>query len=1576
MPPFLKKTLKILTKIALWLVVLLLVLWILLQTPFFQNFLVHKITNKLSKSLKTTVTIERVDFSLFDRMVLEKTLILDKKNDTLLFADAVRVSITDWFFVKKKATLRYIGLEGAKINLNRDTPEWNYQFLADYFIDDSPSSNAETAPPNLDLKLVSLKDVSLLQQDKWFGRDMFVSVEDFRMEADRLDLTNRSLKINSVLFDHPVFAQYDYKGLRPTKVKTGDKPEEEVIDADPFNPDHWRIHSKIITIKEGKIAIEKETSRPAEPFVFDDKRIILSQLNATLKDTEVRDDTLTAEISFTVKDRSGFTIKKLSSQFKMTPQVMEFSKLDIETEHSHLSDYFAMHYRAFEEDMNDFIEKVRMHGTFKNSVISTDDLAYFAPELKSWKKEFTINGEVKGKVEDLTALDFQISSGSQNFLSGDLSIRGLPEVNSTFMDLRIRDMKTHYRELADMIPAIRNLTMPDLSSFGNIKYAGSFTGYFNDFVTFGELSTDIGTLSTDLNLKVSPRSIPVYSGRVATNGFNLGRFIRDSALGTTTFSGSVKGKGFTQNTMDISFDGKIDRLKYSNYDYKNIIAKGAIRKNTFSGTASISDPNIMIDTLSGTINLSDEAPSFDFFSWIRKIDLNALGFTKDTIAFRGKLEGNFTGKNIDDFLGIAKLTDAVLFDNGQQLPFDSLVINSSVFEDSKMLSLKTNELEASINGDFRIRELPKAFQLFLNRYYPGYVRKPDGEVENQDFSFLIHTRNITDYASLVDKKLSGFNESVVSGSINIEKNQLQLQGDIPAIRYGSVAMNNIRLNGSGTRDTLIFLSEIESVVMNDSLRSADVQVEVVASNDVSDILVTASTPTGLDAARLSARVLTNEHGFGLTFNPSTFTVGEKLWRIEKGGEIQLIDNLITAENMRFYQNGQEIKVSTQLSSLTNSNNVNIGIKGLILEDFMPFILTDPALKGKLTGDVQIFNPTDNPRISFTSTINDFFLEKDSIGIVKISGFYNSKTGNFNSSITSHNDPYNFNGTFAINPLDSLNSLDGKFNFNHSEIAVLGTYMEGILSQLTGSATGTLAITGTPDNPGIEGSILLNKTSMVIDYTQCRYSLEDGSVITFNPGEINFGTTKIRDINNRSATLTGKIFHNFFDDFFFNELRVKTDRNFQLLNTTAKDNDEFYGKVKGQAELSLNGYTSDMRMNIKGESTDSSHIILPISESSESGSLNYIDFIKFGREMTADNRVRENTNIKVQMELTANSLAKIDVVLDEITGDVIEARGSGKLFISAGTTDPLTIRGRYNVEQGEYTFNFQTVMKTPFTLEEGYIEWQGDPYQAILNIDALYRAKGVNLSNIPTTTGTSNIKGDIDILFKLRGTLKNPSPQFEFLFPFENPLKSDPIASEYLKTRFQSDNDQLLNQVASLLLFNTFLTTDQGGAGVNYTGNFVTKTVGQLLSSTLTSSLNSWLKKLLKMDNFDVYTNINATDFNFQKSIGSGQIQSLGEFGVTTSLMNDKLIIHVGGNVDFTANPGLTTNSSNVLVTPDVSFEYLISPSGNLRVIGFNRSDADPGNITGITKRNRTGVQLSYRRNFDTFEEFFTGQKKQ
>lgn len=1541
---------------------------------FFQNFLIGQITKTLSKKLQTTVSIKHVDFELFDRIRLDNTLVLDHQSDTLLYAGAVRLSITDWFFLKDKIELKFIGLDDAVIKMNRKTPDWNYQFLADFFGSGS-GSDKESKPIDLNLKIISLKNVSIYQQDQWLGRDMFVSVKTMRLDADLLDIQKRNLNINQINLEQPVFAQYDYTGLRPPKEKKPQEEPDSVAPDEPFNPDGWKILAKRINITEGKVAIERETNRPSVMGQFDEKHIILSKLNATLRNTQLEADTLTSEIDFSVKDRGGFTIKKFNSRFKMTPKSMEFFSLNLETEKSRLRDYFSMYYNDFNKDMNDFINKVQMKGNFNKAIISSDDLAYFAPAAKDWGVVFDVDGNVTGKVNNLTVQNANIRAGNETLLTGDASLRDMQNLDEGFMDLRVKELKTNMRQLARFIPAVKKVTQPDLLAFGNISFTGSFTGYLNDFVAYGKMATQIGNLSTDLHLKIPDNSISVYNGSVSTTNFNLGKFLSNNQLGIISFGGNLNGKGFTGKTMDININGNIDRLQFNGYDYTNIAARGKLKKDIFAGSASVRDPNLWVDTLTGTLNFSRDNPSFDLQAEVLALNFKNLGLMPEAISFGGILDFNFTGNNIDNFLGTARITDAVLLNDGKRLSFDSLTVTSSEFDSHKVLSLQTNELEASINGNFKIIELPKAFQLFLSRYYPAYIKEIEGKTNNQNFSFMVHTRAISNYMDLFAKDISGLDNSVVEGQLNIADNLLELDANIPQFAYKNFAFKDIHLSGQGTKDTLGFYLDIDDVIVDDSLHSPRTRIEATSSNDISEVHITTSPNNEYYSADLSARIKTMNDGVTVSFNPSVFVLNQKKWAIEKGGEIALIGKIIMANHLRFYQNGQELLFTTQFSDVNNSNDLNISMKNFVVEDVLPFFLKTPEMKGLLSGNVRIQDPLNHLKMDFDASISEFHFEEDSIGIIQAKGNYDNRTQSFFASVNSENHPYRFNANLLYQVADSLNPLSGTANFDYTEVHLLEPYLSGIVSDIHGKAKGILNISGKPEAPKITGSIKLDSTSLKVDYTQCKYNLAPGSVITFNEDEIDFGTLAINDFKNRKATLTGKIYHNFFDNFFFNELHINTQNNFQLLNTTAKDNDQFYGQVTGQASLSLNGFTTDMRMIIKGEPTDSSHIFLPISETVESGSLDYIEFLQFGREMTLDKKTRENTNIRVDMELTANPLATIDVILDETTGDVIKGQGSGKLFISAGTKDPLTIRGRYTIEQGQYTFNFQTFLKTPFVLEQGFIEWQGDPYEAMLDIDAVYKAQNVNLSNIPTSTGATNIQGDIDIIFKLRGTLKNPTPQFEFQFPFDNPLKSDPIASEFLKTRFQTDNNEMLNQVASLLLFNTFLTTDQRSLTGNATGNFVSKTVGQLLSATLTSSLNNWLQKLLNTKTINLYTNINTLDFNFQRSMSDLPVQNIGTVGLRYAFPNRKFIINVGSNLNYKTNPGLANTNSDLLITPDISFEMLLSPSGNLRVIGFNRSDFDPVSTIGLSSLNRTGVQLSYRKDFETFEDFFTGKKR-
>src|SRR3954452_22422766 len=128
-----KKILNILGRVLVALLGFILLLWLLVQTAPVQNFIVGKITKRLSNDLKTEVRIGHVNLSLFNKVNLEDVLIKDRNKDTLLSAGAVKVRITDWFFLRNNIVLKYIGLENANILLHRRDSVWNYQFIADYF---------------------------------------------------------------------------------------------------------------------------------------------------------------------------------------------------------------------------------------------------------------------------------------------------------------------------------------------------------------------------------------------------------------------------------------------------------------------------------------------------------------------------------------------------------------------------------------------------------------------------------------------------------------------------------------------------------------------------------------------------------------------------------------------------------------------------------------------------------------------------------------------------------------------------------------------------------------------------------------------------------------------------------------------------------------------------------------------------------------------------------------------------------------------------------------------------------------------------------------------------------------------------------------------------------------------------------------------------------------------------------------------------------------------------------------------------------------------------------------------------
>ncbi|MFT3681192.1 MAG: translocation/assembly module TamB domain-containing protein [Ferruginibacter sp.] len=1551
-------------------ILLLLVVWFTLQVPFVQNSLVKMVTGKLSKSLNTTVKIDRISLSFFDKMEMEGLLIKDRAKDTLLYAGSAKVKITDWFFVREKTVLEYVGLSDAVINMNRKDTVWNYQFLVDYF-SGPPKKEQKTGGIDLDLKEVNLNNIRFNQVDGWKGKNMLVALGKFELLADKIDLKGKQATINSLLLDKLVFTLDDYTGERD---RLNIIPPPDIIDTtQPYrwNNDGWVINVKDLLLHNSTFNHNSETpGREAYNDQFDGSHLSFQNINAEAKNLRFEKDTLQMDMQLATKERSGFEIKQLKALFKFTPVMMEFNNLDIITNKSRLRDYYAMRYNSFDDDMGHFLHNVNLLGNFVNSEINSDDLAFFAPELKSWKRTFQIEGVAKGTIDNLSAKKMKIQSGSSS-LDGDITIRGLPDIDETFIDFKSNDLQTNYTDLSAIIPALKNITQPQLSKLGNIRYQGNYTGFINDFVAFGTISTNLGTVTGDINLKLPEGKNAVYLGKISTDNFKLGAFLNTGQLGAVSFNGKIKGSGFSASTVDANFDGNVRNIEFGGYNYQNITLKGDFRKKLFNGTASIDDPNLKVDNLAGTIDFNEKEPGFKFDAALSKADFKKLGFSKDEYDLSGNFSLDFKGNNIDNFLGTARIGNASLLHAKMPLSFDSLMLRSEIVDGKKYLSLSSNEMDASIAGNFSILELPDAFTTFLSRYYPAYIKRPTRKMEPQDFSFEIRTKEIDPYINLVDKKLHGFNNSTISGNLKLKENELKINADVPEFSYDGRLFTNLKLDGKGNFDSLFTTVNVEDIAVNDSLHLPSTNLVFSSRNDTSFINLSTSASKTLSNATINTNLITLSDGVRLHFFPSSFIINDKKWQLEKDGEITFSKSHMSASEVKFVQGEQQITIATEPSSDGNSNDVLVGLTKINADEIVPYFLKQPRLEGLVTGNITIEDPFGKPFIKWDTQIEKFKTDGDSIGLVNAAGNYNINTGLIAFNADAENANNNFIAQGSINLKDSTeNQTKISIKSNKLDLSILNAYLNSIFSDIKGTAnTSDFSVTGNNKHLVVTGTANINEASLKVIYTQCVYKFSNESII-FNKDEIDFGKIILKDTLNNTATLSGKMYHHFFNDFEFDNLNFETNR-LLVLNTTKKDNSQFYGKVIGKANMTINGSAEDILMNIEGEptTTDSSHIYIISGNSIESGDIDYIDFVQFGTQQ--DFKSKSSSNILVNMALTANPSCKIDVILDESTGDVIKGEGSGLLKIRVGNKEPLSINGRYDIEKGDYTFNFQTFFKRPFKLNEGSIVWSGDPFQAKIDIIAEYLATKVDFRNLNygSSTSVNNFQqvGDLIVEAHLTETLLKPAIDFEFRLPPGSPI-TDFLIIKRLE-QFKQDKNDLNKQVTSLLLFNSFISPNQGilqtGSGFSVLSN----TIGGIVSGWVSGFFNSFLQKYVKnlTFNFDANTSYGASDL--QANVA--RLQAAAKSNFVYTLLNGRLILTAGVNLDYN-NPYVTAGrNTNLLLTPDITAEWILTKDGKFRIIGFNRTNYD---LTG--QRNRTGMSLSYRRDFEKFLQLFGGSKSE
>jgi hypothetical protein len=171
---------------------------------------------------------------------------------------------------------------------------------------------------------------------------------------------------------------------------------------------------------------------------------------------------------------------------------------------------------------------------------------------------------------------------------------------------------------------------------------------------------------------------------------------------------------------------------------------------------------------------------------------------------------------------------------------------------------------------------------------------------------------------------------------------------------------------------------------------------------------------------------------------------------------------------------------------------------------------------------------------------------------------------------------------------------------------------------------------------------------------------------------------------------------------------------------------------------------------------------------------------------------------------------------------------------------------------------------------------------------------------------------------------------------------------------------LNKQVFALLILKRFISDNpfenQGAQGFEGTAR---SSVSQILSDQL-NRLSQNVKGVEL--SFDVKS---FEDYSSGQAKGQTQLQ----LGLSKSLMNDRLVVKLSGNVDI---EGQNSSRQATDYIGDLALEYLLTDDGRFRITGFRNSNYDmiDGELT------ETGAGLIYIKDYDTLKELFKANAKQ
>ena len=1305
-------------------------------------------------------------------------------------------------------------------------------------------------------------------------------------------------------------------------------------------------------IKCNQFSFENSILNFSDLKTSNEKQFFIQQMNLNVSDFFNYGDSTAFKINRLKLNYNDYiNINQLEANVVIAKSHIDISSLKVKTDKSEINNLnVIMRVGSNEKVLN---KNMNFDVQLEKSTINISELSKFIPSWSEMSESIDLSGRLYGNLNDIKGKDLTLKTGEKTNASFDFYVNGIADIETMYLFLDLKKLETTMKDISNFKIISKGkeyqFQFPEsIYNTGLLSYTGNFSGFLSDFVTFGTLKSRMGVIKTDVSVIPKKDGIYSYRGKITTTNFDLGNLLKTDNLGKITFNGNVDGDyKFSDKTISGLFNGEIARLEAKNYIYENVKLDGYYKDKMFDGMLSVNDSNLQF-TFLGRWDTSNETPNFDFSLHVDKFVPAKLNLSRNL--YEGEIGFNmkakFTGDKIDNLKGVIIVDDGYYKTKYGSVNLGGIQLISVPQKSAMELTFKSNYFDININGNYQFQDIWNSLKSNMNKFIPALSFTTPANFKPNLFDYRIVFKNLDDLTAVFVPDLKVETPFFLYGKMDSNNSDIELEGSIPGFQYKNVRFQNIFISNkavdkryvskikfgeiSHKKGISIYNLAVGSEIANNVLRN---KIDWFAHKD----------STGYSSIKSYTYFTASENShypkIKTDFLPSGIFLTDTVWQINPF--MASVDSTtINVSYFELFNKNQKISIEGNISN-DSTELLFVNLNNIDLEYFQKRFSNQNNLKGIVNCSLVLSQLYKQPVIIADAKINNLDYKNQLIGDVMLSSNWDIFTSEIESKLeinNKHTRTLLVNGSF--NP--KTKALNYILEADSLPLKLLETVISNELSNFTGTTSGTIKVGGTTQEILMDGVAKVSNGGLMVDYIQTKYFIDD--LVYFKSDTIQFKNVTFTDIHNNKGKLNGTLVHDNFSNIQY-DLTIVSPK-IRVLNTTMRFNEQFYGD--GIANCKLKIFGKGLKVALTGSLTTLPGTAVNISMEYENDIEQY-DFLEFVNTMESKEQDMffydpPKTDFTISLNVEVTPEAKTQLVYNSQIGDVIKAEGEGILLFEMNKYGDISLSGDYTVVKGDYLFTLQSIVNKRFTIAPGgTFVWSGDPYNAIINLSAIYNLK-TSLNDLwADSNNSANYlyqRIPVECIIKLSDELINPTIKFEINFPEEN---ADVKAK---LQQFINTEEEINKQILSLIVLGKFYTPEyMRGQYQTQNPNMIGTTASELFSN----QLSNWLSQISK-----------NVDVGFKYRPGNSITNDELELALSTQIFNDRVILN--GNIGNNVNPE-SNNSSQIV--GDFDMRVKLTRNGKIQLKAYNHSNND---LIYETAPYTQGVGFSFKEEYNSFQE--------